>query len=319
MEKKDQAEMKRERKMLFENLSAFLLSIPLAVFFLFNFKSRNNCYVYSFFTERKGFFLSRFSSFLYIFSMVLVIAALSGPSFRTEKIRYLSPGDNYFFILDVSPSMSVSDIDGTRRIDAAKKVIESYRKTRGNDYPGLILFSNEAVLSVPPSPDINRFDEAVGNADIIYPDRGTAVGDAAALAVFYLKKSVSEDRIAILVSDGVSNTGSVSPEAAAEAAAENNIKIYTVSAGTAESSGSTYNEDILEMIASETGALHFSGRSMKELDYAFSFISSMEDRERISEKLVETENISSWFSAAAFFCLLVSVFIKIFILKEIML
>ena len=305
--------------MLFENMSAFLLIVPLAVLYLFGFKRSNDFYMYSFITERKGFFLSRFSSFLYLLSMILVIAALSGPSFRTEKIRYLSPGDNYFFILDVSPSMSVSDIDGIRRIDAAKRIIENYRKTRGNDYPGLILFSNEAFLAVPPSPDIDRFDEAVRNADIIYPDRGTAVGDAAALAVFYLKKSVSEDKIGILVSDGVSNTGSVSPEAAAEKAAENNIKIYTVSVGSAVNKGSIYNADTLEMIASETGALHFSGENMKELDYAFSFISSMEDRERISEKVVTTVNIGSWFSAAALICLLISLFIRIFILKEIML
>ena len=304
--------------MLFENMSAFLLIVPLAVLYLFSFKRSNDFYMYSFITERKGFFLSRFSSFLYLLSMILVVAALSGPSFRTEKIRYLSPGDNYFFILDVSPSMSVSDIDGIRRIDAAKRIIENYRKTRGNDYPGLILFSNEAFLAVPPSPDIDRFDEAVGNADIIYPDRGTAVGDAAALAVFYLKKSVSEDKIGILVSDGVSNTGSVSPEAAAEKAAENNIKIYTVSVGSAVNKGSIYNADTLEMIASETGALHFSGENMKELDYAFSFISSMEDRERISEKVITTENIGSWFSAAALICLLISLFIRIFILKEIM-
>ena len=305
--------------MLFKNLPAFLLFIPLAAFYIFRHKKSNDFYIYSFFSEKKGYLLSVISSSLYILSSVFVVIALSAPSFKTEKIRYISPGDNYFFILDVSPSMSVNDIDGMRRIDAAKKIIEDYRKTRGNDYPGLILFSNEAFLSVPPSPDLNWFDEAVKRADVIYPDRGTAVGDAVALSVFYLKKSEAEDKIGILISDGISNTGSVSPLAAAKAASENKIKIYTVSLGnvTAGSKGSSYNEDYLEMIASETGAMHFSGENIRELEYAFSFISSMENRERISEKVIETENIGSWFTAAALICLLISGFIKIFILKEI--
>ena len=303
--------------MLFKNLPAFILFIPLTVFFLF--RNRKSCdyYISSFFSEKKGGGLSGISSFFYILSMILVVIALSAPSLKTEKIRYISPGDNYFFIFDVSPSMSVNDIDGMRRIDAAKKIITDYRKTRGNDYPGLILFSNEAFLSVPPSPDIKWFDEAVKRADVIYPDRGTALGDAVALSVFYLKKSVSDEKIGILISDGISNTGSISPEAAAKAASENNIKIYTVSLGSGAGKDSRNNDNTLEMIASETGALHFSGENIKELDYAFSFISSMEKRERISEKIIETENIGSWFTVSALLCLLISVFVKIFILKEI--
>ncbi len=283
--------------MIFQNPSAFLLFIPLAAIFLFFRGKKRNYIVHSFKTDR--LILPGISTFLYLCCVLFIITALSSPSLRQEKTKYITPGENYFFILDVSPSMAVNDIDGKRRIDAAKEIIKGFRKTRANDYPGLILFSDEAVLSVPPSPDINWFDNAVSDADVVYPDRGTALGDAAALAVFYLRKSAAENKIAVLLSDGISNTGTVSPQTAARAASESGIKIYTVSVGS-----DSIDNDILKMTASETGALYFNGESINELEYAFSFIGSMEGRERISEKVIDFVNYRDVFIKAALCCFL---------------
>ncbi len=298
--------------MVIENPSALFLFIPVLLFYLFSAEksSFNNCT--EVFQGRKSL-LSLAGRSLYILSISLVIFALSSPSIRNEKTRYLSPGEDYFFILDVSPSMSVRDMDGIPRIDAAKKIIADFRKVRANDCPGLILFSDEAFLSVPPTPDLNWFDRAVKDASVIYPDRGTSVGNAAALAVFYLKKSVHENRIAILLSDGISNTGTVSPGTAADAAAENRIKIYTVSIG------ASADETVLEMLSSATGALHFRAENKKELEYAFSFIGSLEKRERITEKVVELESLRDLLVLAAFISAVVSLFIRIIVLRELFL
>ena len=300
--------------MIFQNPSAFLLFIPLAVFYHFLHGKKRDFISHPFSFKTGRLLLPGTCSILYLCSVVFIITALSSPSVRQEKTKYITPGENYFFILDVSPSMAINDIDSKRRIDAAKEIITGFRKTRSNDYPGLILFSDEAVLSVPPSPDINWFDNAVSEADVVYPDRGTAVGDAAALAVFYLRKSSAENKLAVLISDGISNTGTVSPETAAQAAYESGIKIYTVSVGP-----DSVDNDILKMIASETGAMYFDGESINELEYAFSFIGSMEGRERISEKVIDFVNYRDIFVKAALFCLFTAVFIKIFILKEIIL
>ncbi len=300
--------------MIIKYPAVFLLLVPVIIFYLLTLRAGNSFMVLPVFKHGKAAVLSSFASVMYFLSLLLIITALSAPSFRTEKTRYLSPGENYFFILDISPSMSVKDIDSIKRIDAAKKVIKKFRAARANDYPGLILFSDKAFLAVPPSPDINYFDSALENADIIYPDKGTAIGDAVGLAVYYLKKANSENRIAVLVSDGISNTGFISPLSAAKEAVKNNIRIYTVCAG---SNAVNSTENTLEMIATETGALYFRGESINELEHAFSFISSVEERERIAEKVIKLENFSNVFIKAALILLFISFFIKAVVLKEI--
>ena len=302
----------------FESPAAFLLLIPLVLlpaygrrnrgFFIHHNEGKNRC---------SAGFLSGLCSVLFYFSLFIIITALSGPSIRNEKTRYLTRGDDYFFILDASPSMSVADITGMRRIDAAKKVVTDFSKTRGNDYPGLILFSDEAYLAVPPTADLNWFDEAVKRSDVIYPDRGTAIGDAVALAVFYLKKSDSDNKTGILISDGVSNTGRISPAAAARIAYENSIKIYTVSAGRKSDDAKEDSPDVLKQISSDTGALSFSGEDIKELEYAFSFIGNIEERERDREKVVSLESFEDLFIISGLILMILSVLIRTFILKEI--
>jgi Ca-activated chloride channel family protein len=281
-------------------------------------KASAGFYIYTPFRSGKmNELISMLCRLLYSVSLVLIIIALSGPSMRNEKIRYLTEGDDYFFILDVSPSMSVNDLSGVRRVDAAKKMIRKFRKERGNDHPGLILFSDEAVLAVPPTPDFSWFDKIADNADIVYPDRGTALGDAVALAVFYLKKSSSDEKIAVLFSDGGSNTGRISPEAASVIAKESGVKIYTIALGRDLVDKGNFRPDVLKKIASDTGALYFHGNDTGEIEYALSFIGEMEKRERVSEKRVELESRAWFFMLLALIFAAVSVFVRTFVLNDI--
>src|SRR3989338_11256247 len=60
----------------------------------------------------------------------------------------------------------------------------------------------------------------------------TAVGSAIASSVNRLRTSKTKSKIVILLTDGVNNTGSISPLVAAEAAKALKIKIYAVGVGT---------------------------------------------------------------------------------------
>ena len=59
---------------------------------------------------------------------------------------------------------------------------------------------------------------------------GTAVGEGLALAVERLRRNPAKSKVAILLTDGVSNAGDISPSQAAEIAAALNLKVYTVGA-----------------------------------------------------------------------------------------
>ena len=61
---------------------------------------------------------------------------------------------------------------------------------------------------------------------------GTAIGLGLATAVSRLKDSDAKSKVIILLTDGVSNAGSVTPMTAADIAAAFGIRVYTIGVGT---------------------------------------------------------------------------------------
>jgi Ca-activated chloride channel homolog len=61
--------------------------------------------------------------------------------------------------------------------------------------------------------------------------QGTNIGDALGTAVARLRKSTSESKIIILLTDGDSNAGSIAPEYAADLALRQKVAVYTVQIG----------------------------------------------------------------------------------------
>jgi Mg-chelatase subunit ChlD len=130
------------------------------------------------------------------------------------------------FCLDVSGSMENS-IDGKRKIDISKNAmrtvfaqIDSYVKAHPEKkvQVGLISFSSDASLVVPPAPfDRARLEQ---RTDALRPGGGTAIGDAMVLALNELHKSAFETRAMIVMSDGENNRG-VPPEQAMQAIRSN--------------------------------------------------------------------------------------------------
>jgi Ca-activated chloride channel family protein len=61
---------------------------------------------------------------------------------------------------------------------------------------------------------------------------GTAVGSGLATAVTRLKDSKAKSKVVILLTDGVSNSGSIAPLKAAQIAQTFGIRVYTIGVGT---------------------------------------------------------------------------------------
>ncbi len=62
-------------------------------------------------------------------------------------------------------------------------------------------------------------------------DDGTAIGSAIAAAVNHLRTTAAKSKVVILLTDGVNNSGKISPLAAAEAARALGVKVYTIGVG----------------------------------------------------------------------------------------
>ena len=121
----------------------------------------------------------------------------------------------------------------------------------------------------------------------------TAIGDGLATAIARVKDADMKSKIVILLSDGVSNTGAVEPDAAAAAAAKLGVRVYTIGVGTRSNrtpfkvrdmfgrsviqyADMSFDESQLKSIASTTGARYFGVRDEGGLKAALEEIDSLE-------------------------------------------
>ena len=203
--------------------------------------------------------------------------------------------------LDFSPNMRM----GRTRLDVVKDLFAKFVEARPDDLIGLVTFGGYASTRVPLTADhemLRRVLEGVQVPSIAYDANGrpidpeetlTAIGDGLATAIARVKDAEMKSKIVILLSDGVSNTGAVEPDAAAAAAAKLGIRVYTIGVGTRSSrtpfkvrdmagrsviryADMSFDESQLKSIAAKTGARYFGVRDEDGLKAALEEIDSLE-------------------------------------------
>ncbi|HJU47891.1 MAG TPA: VWA domain-containing protein [Gaiellaceae bacterium] len=140
--------------------------------------------------------------------------------------------------MDSSGSMTATDVEPDR-MTAAREAASSFVDGLPDGFRvGVVSFSNEADVVVPPTDD---HDEVLRGLGTLQADNGTALGDAIArsvdLGVSSLDEepSVDEDGnplIVLVLSDGASTTGDFEPLEAAQKAADAHVPVYTIALGT---------------------------------------------------------------------------------------
>ena len=98
----------------------------------------------------------------------------------------------------------------------------------------MVTFARYADSICPLTLDHGNLVNMVRDLEIVSQrqEDGTALGDGLGLAVERLRRSKAKSRVAILLTDGVTNAGVIEPSKAAELAAENDIKVYCIGVGT---------------------------------------------------------------------------------------
>ncbi|TVR66239.1 MAG: VWA domain-containing protein [Spirochaetaceae bacterium] len=241
--------------------------------------------------------LLRVSTLVFWSAVVLLIVALSGPTRTVRERIFLTRGLDIMVVLDVSPTMAARDVQPVNRLEAARAVVRRFVEQRENDHIGLVGFSLEAALRVPPTLNHDLLLDSLDRLYLMEMGDGTAIGMALALASLHLQGTEGGDKIIILLTDGVNNAGEISPEAAAEVAGSLGIRIYAIgvgSEGEAEiefvnpEDGRTYrgtvregyDPDALRRIAELTGGRFFSAAGGGTLEAVFNAINTAETAER---------------------------------------
>jgi len=169
--------------------------------------------------------------FLEITGLFLLFFSAAGPSMKTAEIVWLNRGADIIFILDVSPSMAAIDMDGKNRYNAGKKLILEFANKRPTDSIGLVAFGEDAALLLPPTSDRKALELRLEQLRIGEMGDNTALGMGIAVAAYHLDKSAAKRKIAVLITDGENNAGSIHPETAADLLRELGISFWVIAVG----------------------------------------------------------------------------------------
>ncbi|MCW8923585.1 MAG: VWA domain-containing protein, partial [Gammaproteobacteria bacterium] len=186
------------------------------------------------------------------------------------------------------------------KLQATKAVAGDFIDKRVGDRIGLILFGDQAYMQSPLTFDRKTVHILLTEAFVNLAGKATAIGDAIALAVKRFDENNDDDRILILLTDGVSNAGEIRPRKAAELAAKKGLKIYTIGVGNRTSRD--LNEETLRAVASTTGGRYFRAHNIEELQQIYQLLDELEPVEKDNQTYRPTWSLFYWpLSAALFF------------------
>ena len=224
-----------------------------------------------------------------------IAIALARPQHVEDKTFRTVNGIDIMIAFDLSYSMETPDMVLNRmpinRLVAAKHVITQFVDSRPDDRIGIVAFAGESFTQSPLTTDRSTLQTLLGQISTGMIEDGTAIGTAigsaiAAAATRLDDRKNTKSKIIILVTDGASNSGQISPLVAAENAAKLGIKIYTIAVGTEEGTlangmvvQSEFDEPTLRKIAQLTGGEHFRATNMASFNKAFTSIGKLEKSE----------------------------------------
>ncbi|HUP65038.1 MAG TPA: VWA domain-containing protein [Thermoanaerobaculia bacterium] len=163
-------------------------------------------------------------------ALALLVIALARPQ-EIHPMAQDRRGIDVVIALDASGSMAAEDFQPQNRFEVAKEMIGEFIDLRNDDRIGIVTFGQRAATRVPVTFDRRVAREVLAGVEVGENGDGTAIGTAIATAVNRLSRSPARSRVIVLLTDGVNNSGSIEPPAAAELARELGIRLYAIGVG----------------------------------------------------------------------------------------
>lgn len=163
--------------------------------------------------------------------VVLLLLALARPQWGFTWEESKQKGLDIVVAIDTSKSMLAEDI-APNRLQRAKLAALDLMQQAQSDRLGLVAFAGGAFLQCPLTIDDNAFRQSVEALDVnIIPQGGTALAEAITTAASAFKEG-DNFKVLVLFTDGEDNDENAL--AAAQAAARDGMKIFTIGIGTPE-------------------------------------------------------------------------------------
>lgn len=228
---------------------------------------------------------------LRLMALSLLIVALARPVEEHAESEITIEGVDIVLAMDISGSMLAQDFK-PNRIEASKSIASEFVADRQGDRLSIVAFAGESFTQCPLTSDRGAVQTALAHLRSGVIDDGTAIGNGLATAINRLRESSSKSKIVVLLTDGVNNSGSMSPRMAADIAKELGIKVYTIGVGRRGMAPTPImdpfgnvslamvnveiDEELLREVSSITGGRYFRAENAEALTNIYSEIDKME-------------------------------------------
>jgi Ca-activated chloride channel family protein len=233
--------------------------------------------------------------------------------------------------MDISTSMLARDFKPDR-IGAAKDIAIQFIAERPSDRIGVVVFAGESYTQSPLTTDRATLINLIKEIECGIIEDGTAIGNGLATAVARLKDSQAKSRVVILLTDGVNNSGEISPQMAAEIAKTYGIRVYTIGVG-AEGTAPypvmtpfgvdvqqvevEIDEQLLQNIAEGTDGKYFRATDNTKLLEIYGEINKMEKNRTMVDSFPIYKELFMYFALAALAAIVLEMLLVLFVTKQI--
>ena len=237
---------------------------------------------------------------LFLLAWALLCVAAARPQQLGPAVQPPETGRDLLLAVDLSQSMGTEDMRlgaySVDRLTAVKAVLGDFLDRRVGDRVGLLLFGERAYAVTPLTTDREAVRQQLDDSVVGLAGAQTAIGDAIALTVKRLtrdKGDHQEQRVLILLTDGVNTAGAISPEQATELAVDAKVRVHTIGFGGEQQALGMFglrlqqpaeiDEAALRLIAEETGGRYFRARDANELASIYAELDRIEPSLRPGE------------------------------------
>lgn len=278
----------------FEYIYVFLLLIP--YFICLKYCKQKNIAIY--FpnmkllqkASSKNRYLLNTVKFLAFFTLVFSIAS---PVVEDNVVLENNKGYEISLILDASGSMSELN-----KFGIVKNIVTKFIDKRKHDKLALSIFADFAYVAVPLTYDKKSIKRLLSRLEVgVAGRRQTALYEALFLGSNIFKTSTSKEKIAILLTDGQDNAGTIPIDVAIKSAKKYGIKVYTIGIG-------DFNPNVLKRIADETDGKFFTANSVDGLENIYKTIDKLEKSEIKINKYIKKTYYFQYSLAFSIFFLL---------------
>ncbi len=198
----------------------------------------------------------RLKAALYLMALTLLILAAARPQLGSKLREVKAEGVEMMLVVDVSNSMLAEDFE-PNRLERTKYAIQKLFESLKQERVGLVAFAGEPKVQLPITSDY-RMAQAFTRrlSTSLVAEQGTAIGRALELAMLSYSSQSERSRVMVLITDGENHEDDAIE--AAEKAAAQGIKIYTIGIGTPEGApiqidGEFVRDEEGEMVVSKLG------------------------------------------------------------------